>query len=276
MEAYPHHEGSTFYRTGDFAKRASVSLRTLRFYDHEGLLSPSHRTESGHRFYSDEDLATLQQILALKFLGFSLREIRAFLAAEPEALQEALSRQQRMLEDQRAQLDAILGAIDRTRARLAAGEASWDSVAEIIEVIQMEKKQDWVNNYFTPEQNETMRKLSDASYSDKAKEKMAQRPTWTEEDQKRADAEYAKLAAELKRLVAQGADPASEEAQAAAAMQLDLISQFTQNDPDIAEGLGNFWQDFNALPEDEKPPMLPWGQEEAAFLGEALRLYQGK
>ena len=64
-----------------------------------------------------------------------------------------------------------------------------EDVVKVIEVIQMKKKEDWVDAYFTPEQQKTMRTLSDASYSDEAKEKMKAWPTWTAEDQKRVDAE---------------------------------------------------------------------------------------
>ena len=229
----------THYRTGAFAKRASVSVRTLRYYDREGLLSPSHRSDSGHRFYSDDDLTTLQQILALKFLGFSLREIRTFLEAGPETLTAALTKQKRMVEDRRAQLDAVLEAISRTQKRLATGEATWENVAEIIEVMQMEKKQDWVDDYFTPEQLEKMQQLSDEVLSEAAKQKLASgawswdawNDTWTEEDQARVDAQVDHLAAELKRLVAVDADPGGEAAQGVAKLLFELMKPFTQGDP---------------------------------------------
>lgn len=67
------------YTTSQFAQKAAVTARTLRFYDKVGLLSPSEYTEAGHRLYSDKDLWSLQQILALKFLGFSLEEIKVCL-----------------------------------------------------------------------------------------------------------------------------------------------------------------------------------------------------
>lgn len=74
---------SRSYTTGAFALRASVSVRTLRFYDRFGLLAPSRRTPAGYRQYSDADLPQLQQVQALKYLGFSLDEIRRCLAAGP-------------------------------------------------------------------------------------------------------------------------------------------------------------------------------------------------
>ena len=54
------------YGIGQFAAAACVSLRTLRYYDTVGLLSPTGRTPAGYRQYSERDLMTLQQILALK------------------------------------------------------------------------------------------------------------------------------------------------------------------------------------------------------------------
>ena len=55
---------------------AHVTLRTVRYYDKQDILKPSLVTESGARFYTDEDFARLQQILLLKYLGFSLDDIR--------------------------------------------------------------------------------------------------------------------------------------------------------------------------------------------------------
>ena len=68
--------GQHYYHTGQFAQKASVSIRTLRYYDKVGLLSPSQYTEAGYRLYTDTDFLSIQQILALKFLGFSLEELK--------------------------------------------------------------------------------------------------------------------------------------------------------------------------------------------------------
>ena len=65
-----------YYSSGEFAKMAQVTLRTIRYYDKQNILKPSYVNDYGARFYTDEDLAKLQQILLLKYLGFSLDEIR--------------------------------------------------------------------------------------------------------------------------------------------------------------------------------------------------------
>ena len=65
-----------FYSSGEFAKMAHITKKTLRYYDAHNILKPSYLTPYGARFYSDEDFARLQQILLLKYLGFSLDDIR--------------------------------------------------------------------------------------------------------------------------------------------------------------------------------------------------------
>ena len=46
-----------YYSSGEFAKLANVTLRTIRYYDNQNILKPSYVNDSGARFYTDEDLA---------------------------------------------------------------------------------------------------------------------------------------------------------------------------------------------------------------------------
>ena len=66
-----------YYTSGEFAKKANVSIRTVRYYDKQGLLKPAGMSSGGYRLYTDSDFAKLQKILSLKYLGFSLDEIRS-------------------------------------------------------------------------------------------------------------------------------------------------------------------------------------------------------
>src|SRR5258707_15009383 len=66
-------------KVGELAKRTGLTIRTLHHYDEIGLLQPSLHTESGHRLYTADDVARLQQVLSLRQLGFSLEEVRACL-----------------------------------------------------------------------------------------------------------------------------------------------------------------------------------------------------
>ena len=69
-----HKEG--FYSSGEFAKKANVTVRTIRYYDKQNILKPSYVTDTGVRLYTDSDFTRLQQILLLKYLGFSLDDIK--------------------------------------------------------------------------------------------------------------------------------------------------------------------------------------------------------
>jgi DNA-binding transcriptional MerR regulator len=98
------------YRTQEFAELAGVTVRALHHYDRMGLLKP-RRTEAGYRVYGDRDLERLEQIVALKFLGIPLKEIKDLLERNGLELTEALRRQRYVLEQKRALLDAAVCAI---------------------------------------------------------------------------------------------------------------------------------------------------------------------
>ena len=58
-----------YYSSGQFARMADVSVRTIRFYDKQNILKPSYLSESGARFYTDSDLARLQQTSSAEVPG---------------------------------------------------------------------------------------------------------------------------------------------------------------------------------------------------------------
>ncbi len=65
---------------GQVARRASVGIETVRFYEREGLLEEPARRESGYRQYQEEAVSRLRFIRRAKELGFSLKEITELLA----------------------------------------------------------------------------------------------------------------------------------------------------------------------------------------------------
>ena len=75
-------EDERLYRIGVFARKARVSVRTVRFYDLEGLLVSRRRSLAGFRLYDRRDFERLRRILALKALGLPLAEIRPILDTE--------------------------------------------------------------------------------------------------------------------------------------------------------------------------------------------------
>ena len=103
---------------GDLAREFDVTLRTIRFYEDEGLLSP--RREGSRRIYSKRDQVRLKLILRGKRLGFSLADVREMLElydSAPDERQQlekfvaSLSARRAQLERQRAEIDEALGEI---------------------------------------------------------------------------------------------------------------------------------------------------------------------
>lgn len=76
---------SRSYTTGDLAKLAGVSVRTVQYYDKRGILSPSDLTEGGRRIYVDSDLEQLRMICFLRELDFSIEQIKRLFAEENAA-----------------------------------------------------------------------------------------------------------------------------------------------------------------------------------------------
>src|SRR5436190_21298459 len=102
------------YRIREFAALAGVTVRAVHHYDHLGLLKPSARSKSGYRLYRDCDLARLEQIVVLKFLGLPLKEI-ARLVKKETPLPDTLRRQQLVLTEKRRQLDKADYAIKQAQ-----------------------------------------------------------------------------------------------------------------------------------------------------------------
>lgn len=114
--------------TGDMARMTASTLRTVRFYDEEGLICPTSRSEGGHRLYESTQVSRLQLILDLKESGLSLGQIRTLLALKagcPTAGQ-ASKQLAEVLEKQIACLQRKTAALQRLRDEMTASIAVID------------------------------------------------------------------------------------------------------------------------------------------------------
>lgn len=98
----------------EVSQLTGISVRTLHYYDDIGLLTPDHTTEAGYRLYSDDNLATLQQILFFRELDFPLKKIKELLTSPTFDRQKAFELQRRMLITKRKQLDRMIQTIDKS------------------------------------------------------------------------------------------------------------------------------------------------------------------
>ena len=87
-EPFEVKETGTLYKIGMFAAMNHVTVKTLRFYEEQGLLVPAQiHQENGYRYYTLSQMAVLHQITALKMAGFTLEEIaRIHSGADEEAV----------------------------------------------------------------------------------------------------------------------------------------------------------------------------------------------
>ena len=103
---------------GELAKRCSVSIDTVRYYEKQGLLRPEGRTPAGYRYYAGESVKCLQFILKAKALGFTLREIQDLLEirVSPEDYECASVKQ--MADDKLAKIEQKITELLQIQAAL--------------------------------------------------------------------------------------------------------------------------------------------------------------
>jgi DNA-binding transcriptional MerR regulator len=138
----------------DLSKLTDVSVQTLHHYDRIGLLKPSLRLANKYRVYSEKDLLKLQQILALKFFGFELSQIKILLTEERSAFKH-FNNQVKVLEQKAAALlegaktlRSIIDSVDHNQS------VPWETIIQLIEVYKMTDhlEHDWVKEIFTADE----------------------------------------------------------------------------------------------------------------------------
>lgn len=131
-----------YYSSGQFAKKAHVTLRTIRYYDKQNILKPSAKTSAGARLYTEADFAKLQQILLLKYLGFSLQDIRemTLASADQQYLLESMRVQKKLIQERIEEMQAMNDAIDSTMDAIQQKqEMDWNRMLDLIHLTAMER-----------------------------------------------------------------------------------------------------------------------------------------
>jgi len=140
----------TSYRVHQFAELAGVTVKALRHYDRLGLLKPM-RSGAAYRLYRASDLARLQQIVALKSVGLSLKEVRTLLDRDPLPLIATFRQHRQVLEDQRRMLDRAIQALTEAEAAVASGASSTTAILQkVIRVMDMQDI-DVMRKYYSDE-----------------------------------------------------------------------------------------------------------------------------
>lgn len=208
------------YRVHEFAQLAGVTAKALYHYDRLGLLKPA-RTDAGYRMYAERDLERLEQIVALKFLGLPLKQIKVLLDRTALELPAALRMQRQAIEEKQALLGRALRAIRAAEEALEPGKPADPAILKrIIEVIDMQNDVEAMKKYYSTEE---AWQLNRKHYEEGPSEEWKQL--------------YRDVAAAL------GDDPASERAQALADRWLKLTVRAWSGDPTVPSGNMTAWMD---------------------------------
>ena len=132
-----------YYSSGEFANKAHITKKTVRYYDEHNILKPSFVNENGARFYTDKDFARLQQILFLKYLGFSLDDIREMTMRNSDLsfLSESLHMQLGLMEERLEQMQLMKQALIEASEAVDQGAAvDWSQMLQVVNLNELEQK----------------------------------------------------------------------------------------------------------------------------------------
>jgi DNA-binding transcriptional MerR regulator len=200
------------FRIHEFAKKSGVTVRTLHHYDRIGLLKP-RRTRHGYRVYRDDDIARLDEITVLKFLGLSLTDIKAALGNTSRRA-ELLKVQRYSLGHRRQVLAVALDMLDQLER---GSKPDWADLSEFAREVggHADPKTSWRNRRLI----EARRKIA------------ARRIDWNA-----TLADY-ELNRDIRAAMANGDTPDTPAGQALVARWRDSIERFTGGDAELKDAL---------------------------------------
>lgn len=243
-----------FMTVGELAKKMNTTVRTLQYYDKEGLLKPSIQTEGGRRLYTNKDMVKLHQILSMKFLHFSLEDIKNRLISldTPQEVANVLSEQAQIIKEKIANLTEALSAIEALKGEVEHMQTvDFDKYADIIKLLQLKNENYWVIKLFD---DKLMTHIKNH---------------FTEESGRALFAKWQRLCEETAQLKIGGETPESDKGQEIAKEWWSMVTEFTGGDMSMLPEL----EKFN---ENKKDWNKEWKEKQAIadeFIGEALCVY---
>lgn len=127
-----------YWTIKEFSKLTGITVRALQYYDEKDILNPHHRSDTGYRFYSGEDLKVIQKISVLKYIGFNLNQIKTILVTNQLDWLSSLNLQAKIIQDNIVKLNQGLALIKHSIDLYSKNnEIEWQSIAKMLEVFKM-------------------------------------------------------------------------------------------------------------------------------------------
>lgn len=213
------------FSIGELSKQTGVTVRTLDYYDEINLITPSSKTSGGHRLYDDSDVMKLQQVLALKYMGFSLKKIKDRLNKSTKSWHQSINEQIDMVHQEQERLNLLEKALQGISYSIEfEGDMNWSVVFGIIQLFQKGPDHTFqaYTEHLTPENIEKMMQLNN---------KMS------EEDIKAWVSSIQAIKANI------NINPASQKALTLVEKWMTLADNIFDHDEEL---LGNMWQSMES------------------------------
>ncbi|WP_459501826.1 MerR family transcriptional regulator [Bacillus sp. C1] len=239
----------------ELTKETGVTVRTLRYYDQIDLLRPSGKTEGGHRLYNETDVIRLQQILFLKEMGFSLKEIMNMLVTDEFSLKESLEKQLKFVQEEQRKfnrMERILQAV--VYSAELEGELDWKIMFELI---QLSKQSPRIREMFQKQ-----------TFSGEEQKLLHNLPNMSEEDKNVQ--EWVDLLKQLRSFMQEGKSASHDEVQGATKRLMAKCIEMANGDEAFLEKL---WEVRKSKEDSQKMNMYPIEDELLAYMDEAFRIY---
>ena len=236
----------------EFAQFTGVSVRTLHYYDEIGLLKPSHVDKStGYRYYDEQSLLRMQEILFYRELDFSLKSIEEILSSPNYDKTQALKEQKQLLILKKERLDNLISAID--------GAMKGENVMKAFDNTEFEKykaeaREKWGNTNAYQEHAEKTKSYSKDKWNDLAAG---------------MDAIMGQFAESMKHGNAPDSDAAQDLVKA---LQSHITEHYYTCTKEILFGLGQMYVADDRF----RANIDKHGEGTAAFIRESIKIYCGK
>ncbi len=240
------------YTVKQLADLAGVSRRTLHFYDEIGLLKPASIGENGYRYYNDQSLFRLQQILFYREIGLELQQIEEILEDPDFDTITALQSHRQTLQEKIKRLQTLIRTVDTT-------------ILHLIGEVDVSKKN--IFEGFSEEKQQEYEAEAVDRWGDNAAQSIKLWKSYSEERK----AEIMEEGSQIYREIAANMDKGPEAAEIRALLVRwhEHLRHFYEPTIEVLGGLGNMYHDhpdFNAT-FTKIHPDLP------AFLKEAIAIY---
>ncbi|ARZ63157.1 MULTISPECIES: MerR family transcriptional regulator [Bacillus cereus group] len=242
------------FSIGEFSKKTGIPIPTLHYYDEIGLLQPEKNPSSGHRIYKYQDIITLQKIISLKFLGYSLDKVANLLHESSFSvdLNESLSLHLQVLEREKEQIEQSMQAMKRVM-KLVEEEEEVDSTVLFSLIYGM-------NTEHTHKEWTERHKLTDIV------EEISKK---SEEDKIALDQTFIQLSKKVKQLYGKPV----EDSKVQEMIKEYIEESFSFLNEDLIQKLANTSVEELDMQELENMIPSPFAEDEQKWLNEAMEYY---